>query len=387
MNFIRQFSNILSLNLSSATRRTASVFTIIIGVACAVSVLVSMLAMGTGVQRQSMGDVRADRVLLNSTGARDLQSSIPKDEAAVVRSLPGIKKDLDGEPIAVFEMRVPIEARRRVTGNRIFFPLVGTTANFMQYRPEIHITDGRGFKSGVHEFIAGNACRRQFTGFESGDRRPIRGIDWTVVGHFDQGQSQQCSLYTDIDTLMSAFNRNTYNIVAVMLQSPADYGLFRDALQANPTLHIEAQREREAQEEDLRDLRRILNFASYFVGTIMAIGATLGAVNSLYAIVDSRRREIGTLRALGFRSGAIAASVLCESLIFALPGALLGLLLAWVFFNGLSASPFGYSFQLVVTPSLAEIGVVWALGMGLIGGLLPALRAARLPIAAAIRAT
>ena len=363
-----------------------SVLTIIIGVACAVGVLVSMLAMGTGVQRQSLGDVRDDRVLLNSTGARGMQSSIPKDEAVIARSLPGIKKDLEGDPIVVFEAQLPIEAHRRVTGNRIFFPLVGTPANFTEYRPEIRITDGRSFKRGLHELIAGNACRRQFTGFESGDRRSIRGVDWTIVGHFDQGQSQQCAIYTDVDTLMSAFNRNTYNTVAAMLRSPADFGVFRDALQSNPALHLEAKHEREAQEEEFSGLKVILNFASYFVGAIMAIGATLGAVNSLYAIVDSRRREFGTLRALGFGSGALAASVLCESLLFALPGALLGVLLASVFFNGLSASPFGYTFQLAVTPALAGIGIVWALVMGLIGGLLPALRAARLPIAAAIRA-
>jgi putative ABC transport system permease protein len=119
----------------------------------------------------------------------------------------------------------------------------------------------------------------------------------------------------------------------------------------------------------------------------MAIGATLGAVNCLYSIVDSRRREMGTLRAIGFGSGAITASILCESLLFALPGALLGCALAWALFNGLSASPFGISFQLAVTPSLGLIGILWALGIGLVGGLLPALRAARLPVAMAIRAS
>jgi putative ABC transport system permease protein len=109
-------------------------------------------------------------------------------------------------------------------------------------------------------------------------------------------------------------------------------------------------------------------------------------VNSLYSIVDSRRREFGTLRAIGFGSGAIAASILCESLLFALPGAIVGSALAWALFNGLLTSPFGYNFQLAVTPSLGLIGIVWALGMGLVGGLLPALRAVRLPVAAAIRA-
>jgi putative ABC transport system permease protein len=386
MNFVRQFLGILFLNLSGAAQRLGSVLTIIVGVTCAVGVLVSMLAMGTGARHQAMGDVRDDRVLLSSTGARGMQSSIPKDEAASVRDLPYIKKTGDGEPIVVFESSLTIEAHRRVTGNRIFFPLVGTTAAFTQYRPEIRFTDGRSFTRGLHELIASNACRRQFANFEIGDMRSIRGVDWTIVGHFDQGQSQQCIIYTDVDTLMSTFNKKTYNSVAVMLRSPADYDLFRDVLQANPTLHLEAQHEREAVEGEFSQLNRILDFASYFVGTIMAIGATLGAVNSLYAIIDSRRREFGTLRAIGFGSGAIAASVLCESLLFALPGALFGVLLAWAFFNGLSASPFGYNFQLAVTPSLALIGVVWALSMGLVGGLLPAVRAARLQVAAAIRA-
>jgi putative ABC transport system permease protein len=387
MNVIEQFLGVLRLGLSGAIQRIGSVLTIIIGVACAVGVLVSMLAMGIGVRREAMGNVRADRVILTSIGARGIQSNIPRDEAVTARDLPGIKRSVDGEPIVVFESLIPIEAGRRVTGTRIFFPLVGTTATLTQYRPEIQLTGGRLFQRGLHELIADNACRRQFTGFEIGDRRPIRGVDWTIVGHFDQGHTQQCIVYTDVDTLMSTFSRNTYNLVSLMLQSPADYATFRDALQANPTLHLEAQHEREAVQESVKQLKGILDFASYFVGTIMAIGATLGAVNSLYAIVDSRRRELGTLRAIGFGSGTVAASILCESLLFALPGALLGFVLAWAFFNGLSASPFGFNLQLAVTPFLGVIGIVWALAMGVIGGLLPALRAARLPVAAAIRAT
>jgi putative ABC transport system permease protein len=386
MNFVRQFFGVLQVDLSGAAQRMGSVLTIIIGVTCAVGVLVSMLAMGIGMQRQATENVRSDRVILSSTGARDIQSSIPRDEAVSARDLPGIKKDAKGAPIVIFTSLIPIEAHGRLTGTRTFFPLMGTTANLIQYRPEIRLTGGRLFQPGLHELIASNPCRRQFTGFEIGDRRSIRGIDWTIVGHFDEGHALQCVVYTDVDVLMSTFNRNTYNQVSVMLQSPADFDTFRDALQANPTLHLEVQREREAVLEDFKQLKGILDFASYFVGTIMAIGATLGAVNSLYAIVDARRRALGTLRAIGFGSGAVVASILCESLLFSLPGALLGGALAWVFFNGLSASPFGYNFQLAVTPSLALIGIGWALGMGLAGGLLPALRAARVPVATALRA-
>jgi putative ABC transport system permease protein len=281
---------------------------------------------------------------------------------------------------------VPIEGRRRVTGNRIYFPLVGITSTVTQYQ-QMRFTDGRMFKPGLHELIASSPCVRQFTGFEIGDRRPIHGSDWTIVGHFEQGKAQQCVVYADVDNIMSIFSRNSYSAVSVRLRSPADFAAFRDAVSANPALKLEAKSESEVAEEGFKELNAILNFVSYFVGTIMAIGATLGAVNSLYAIVDSRRSELATLRAIGFASGAIVLSVLVESILWAFPGALLGGALAWVLFNGLSASPFGFSFQLAVTPSLVVLGIVWASAMGLVGGLLPALRAARVPVATALRAT
>jgi putative ABC transport system permease protein len=387
MNFTRQFLAILLVNLSGVAQRSAPVLTIIIGVTCAVGVLVSMLAMGTGAHRQEMGDVRADRVILATSGQRVWQSNVSRGEAAAILGLPGILRSPQGEPIVVFQSVVPIEGRRRVMGNRIYFPLVGITPNVTEYLPELRFTGGRMFQTGLHELIASNPCARQFAGFEVGDRRPIHGSDWTVVGHFEQGQAQQCVVYADVDSILSAFSRNSYSTVAVRLQSSADFDAFRDAVKANPSLHLEAKREREVMEDGFKELNAILNFVSYFVGTIMAIGATLGAVNSLYAIVDSRLRELATMRALGFGSAAIVASILCESILWAVPGALLGGALAWVLFNGLSASPFGYSFQLAVTPSLAGLGMVWALGMGLAGGLLPALRAARVPVTTALRAT
>ena len=386
MNVARQSLAMLLVNLSGVRERMASVLTIIIGVTCAVGVLVSMLAMGTGARRQEMGNVRADRAVLITSGSRVWQSDISREEAAAIVELPGILRGARGEPIVVPETEVAVEGRRRLTGKRIYFPLIGTTSTVTQYRPEMRFTGGRMFQTGLHELIAGNACARQFTGFEIGDRRPIHGTDWTVVGHFDLGEEQQCFVFADVDSIMATFKRNSYSSVSVRLQSPADFDAFRDAIKGNPDLHLEAKREREVMEDGFKELNAILNFVSYFVGSIMAIGATLGAVNSLYAIVDSRRRELATLRAIGFGPGPIVVSVLVESILWALPGALLGCALAWVLFNGLSASPFGYSFQLAVTPSLAVVGILWALGMGLLGGLLPALRAARVPVTTALRA-
>jgi len=388
MNFTRQFLALLRLSLSAIPRRAGAVLTIIIGVTCAVGVLVSMLAMGSGARRQVLAGVREDRVVVNSHGARGIQSSIPRDAADTVRDLPGIKKGSDGKPIVEFESVVPIEARRRVTGTQIFFPLIGITgAPFSDADPDMHLTGGRLFQPGLHELIASNPCVRQFTAFGIGDKRAIGGVDWTIVGHFDEGDTQQCIVLADAEILMSTFHNNTYTQATATLQSPAAYAVLQSALESNPTLHLEVQHEREAREEGIRLLDNLLNFAAYFVGSIMAIGATLGAVNSLYSIVDARRREIATLRAIGFGSAPVAAAVLCESLLLALPGALLGVLLARALFHRMAVSPFGFSFLLDVTPGLAVIGVAWALAMGLIGGLLPALRAARVPVTTALRAT
>jgi putative ABC transport system permease protein len=228
-------------------------------------------------------------------------------------------------------------------------------------------------------------CVRQFTGFAIGDKRPIGGADWTIVGHFSQGDLQQCVVLTDAELLMSTFNNNSYTQATATLRSLGDYSVLKKALETNPTLHLEVKHESEAREEGIKQLTGLLNFAAYFVGAIMAVGATLGAVNSLYSIVDSRRREIATLRAIGFANAPIVASILCESIVLSLPGALLGVLLARALFDRMAVSPFGFSFLLDVTPGLAAIGVIWALAMGLVGGLLPALRAARVPVTTALR--
>jgi putative ABC transport system permease protein len=386
MNFVRQVLALLRVNLGGMAARPSSALTILVGVTCAVGALVSMLAMGTGARRQEMGDVRADHAVLGKTGERAGQSDIPREEAAAILGLPGIRKGSAGEPIVVFESMTFIEARRRGTGTRIYFPIIGASGTLPQYLPELRFTAGRMFHPGLNELIAGNPCTRQFTGFDLGDTRTMHGVAWTIVGHFDQGQGQECMVYGDVDGVMSAFKRNTYTSVAVMLESAAAFDEFRDAVAANPALHLEAQRESAVVEDAFKQLNAILSFVAYFIGTIMALGATLGAVNSLYAMVDSRRREIATLRAIGFGPAPIVVSVLVESILLAIPGALLGSALAWIFFNGLAASPMGYSMQLAVTPWLALLGIVWALGMGLLGGLLPALRAARVPVTTALRA-
>lgn len=386
MKFFRELLAVLRVNLASIPQRIGSALTILVGVTCAVGVLVSMLAMGTGAREQQGANVRSDRVILTTTGRRPAQGDITNQEAAVILGLPGVRRNAAGAPVVVFQSVVHMEGRRRASGKRIYFPLVGVTGAWSDFAPELHLTAGRLFQSGLPELIASNACRRQFVGFELGDERSLKGGDWTLVGHFDQGRAQDCVVYADANTLMSAFGRTTYSAAGLMLRSPTDFAALRDAVSSDPQLRLEVWREKDAVESSFKPLNNILNFVSYFIGAIMAIAATLGAVNSLYAMVDSRQREIATLRAIGFKSGPVILAVLLESMLLALPGAVLGSLLAWLLFNDLAASPLGYSFQLSVTLPLALLGIQWALAMGLLGGLLPALRAARMPVVTALRA-
>jgi putative ABC transport system permease protein len=384
----RQVAAILSMNVLALTQRFGLALTIVLGIACAVGVLVSMLAMGVGARREAMGDVRPDRVFLTSPGAQSaVQSNVPKDVAYAIRDIPGIRKGADDRPIAVFEALVMVEGRRSRDGGRINFPLFGVSAGLDELRPELRVTAGRMFKSGLHEMIASDVCAAQYTGFGVGDQRPMPGGEWRVVGHFAPGRTAgSCVLYADANSIMSAFSRDSYNRVSVMLDSGTGFETFQAAVSANPTLHVEASRESEVVAAESRQFTAILDFASYIVGIIMATGATLGAANSLYALVDTRRRELATLRAIGFGSGSIVVSLLGESLLLAALGALLGSGLAWMFFNGLAASPFGVSFRLSVTSTLVGLGVAWALVMGLLGGILPALRAVRMPVTTALRA-
>jgi putative ABC transport system permease protein len=387
MNFAKQFWALLCVNLASIPARLGLVCTIVIGVACAVGVLVSMLAMGVGARQEALGNASPNRAILTSVDAPSpAQSNIAQDAATLIRGLPGIRRNARGEPIVVFQASVFIQARSKIDRSRTGFPLIGMTPGLTDYQPELHITAGRMFTSGLHELIASNKCVRQYADFGVGASRHLRGGDWLVVGNFDLG-STVCIVYGDGDTILSAFGRNTYNQANIMLESPAAFAQLSNALKANSSLHLKVQHEAQIIEQDNQQLNGILNFVSYFVGSIMALAATIGAANSLYAIVESRRRDLAILRAVGFSSVPIIVSFLSESMLLALPGALIGALIAWLLFNGLLASPFGASFHMVVTFSLALLGLGWALCIGLIGGLLPALRAARVPVTVAMRAT
>jgi putative ABC transport system permease protein len=280
-----------------------------------------------------------------------------------------------------------VQARNRRDRSPIGFPIGGVTKEFTDFYPELRLTSGRMFQPGLRELIASTKCAEQYSDFATGDTRHMQGGDWIVVGNFAMGNTEgSCIVYTDVATLQSAFNSNTFTMINVMLQSASSFDEFTRAIKADPTLKLSVKTQQQFAEDNSGQLNGILNFVSYFVGSIMALAATIGAANSLYAIVDARRRELATLRALGFDSIAIVASMLVESILLALPGALIGALAAWALFNGFHASPMGTSLRLAVTPELALLGLAWALGMGLLAGLLPAVRASRAAVTLGLRA-
>lgn len=387
--FLRQVGALLGMNLLGVPQRLGLICTTVIGVTCAVGVLVAMLAMGVGARREALANVRPDRVILLSEDAlAPSQSYIPKATAALIPDLAGIRHDTRGNPIVVPEAHIFVWAREKITGTGVGFPITGAGAELTEYTPELHLTSGRVFRRGLRELIASSYCARAYNDFSVGDTRVIEGKDWRVVGNFTLGRADgTCTVYADVDTVLSTFDSNGYNEVDVMLQSPSAFDELVDAIKADPSLQIRAEREAALAKTDFAPVDGILNFVSYFIGTILAVAATMGAANSLYAVVDSRQRELATLRAVGFGGIPVIIATLMEAMLMALPGALIGVALAWVFFNDRAVSPFGFRFSLAVTPSLALLGVGWSLGIGLIGGLLPAVRAARIPVTAALRAT
>jgi putative ABC transport system permease protein len=389
MDFLKQMGMLLRMNLLGVPQRLGMVCTTVIGVTCATGVLISMLAMGVGARRAAIGNVRPDRASVLSVDAVGPgQSNISKDLAVLIGDLPGIRRNSRGQPIAVPEVSVYVTARRKTSGNSVGFLMTGAGANLTDYATELHLTAGRMFRPGLRELIASNYCAHQYQQFGAGDKRIIQGVEWLVVGNFDLGRTTgSCFVYTDADTVLSAFGRSSYNEVNVVLQSPAAFAELVNAIKGSPLLRVRVEHEADLAEADVQQVNGILDFVSYFVGAILAVAATIGAANSLYALVDSRRRELATLRAVGFSGAPIVASTLSEAILLAIPGALIGAGLAWLFFDGLTASPFGFSFHLAVTPYLAALGIGWALGMGVISGLLPAVRAARVPVTVALRAT
>ena len=394
MRSLQQIAVITAMNLYSLPRRVGTSLVTIVGIAGVVGVLICILAMAVGFMRTVAGTGRPDRVIVLADGASsEALSSLPREAALNILNGPGIKKDARGRLIASAEVLAQIQRPRKGGVNAVNVTLRGVGANEGLLRPEIQIVAGRMFRPGVHELIVGRNAQREYSGLDVGRHLSFQNGDWQVVGVFDSGHADlhDSEIRADGETLLSAYQRNWFQSVTALLARPESFDLLKKALSEDPTLHVDVRRESDYFAMRSQSLGTVLKVVGYLVGGVMAIGALFGALSAVYTTVSTRAIEIATLRAIGFGAAPVVISVLAETALLALAGALVGASVAWLFFDGhttsiLSGAQTQLAFALAVTPGLMVVGILWALLIGLAGALIPAIHAGRLPVALALRA-
>jgi putative ABC transport system permease protein len=394
MNMLRQIRAVTWMNLTSIPQRFGTSSVIIVGIAGVVAVLISVLAMATGFQRTIIATGRDDRAIVLRGGSdSELASTLSREATLTIMDASGIRKDAAAKALASAEAVVIVDMPKKSNDSGANVTIRGIGAAGLTLRPEIHLIAGRMFQRGLRELIVGSGAQAQFKGLDVGSHLELRGSDWTIVGAFvSNGDSHESELLADGETVLSAYRRNLYQSVVALLESKDSFAAFKSSLTTNPQLSVDVMREHDYYAKQSQRMSTVLSFIAYVVGGIMAVGALFGALNAMYSAVSVRSREIATLRAIGFGASAVALSVLIEAMLLSVIGALIGAALAWIFFNGNVVSTLGSNFtqvvfRLAVSPSLVMLGIVWAGVIGLVGGLFPAIRAARLPVATALRAT
>jgi putative ABC transport system permease protein len=394
MNALKQILAVTSMNLRSVPRRLGASSVIVIGIAGVVGVLVSILAMVAGLSQMMKSTGHTDRAIVMAAGASfEFVSNLSREAAQAIEDAQGIRRGVDGKPIASAEALVVIRMPLRQSGNNGNLPLRGVSQAAFALRPEIHLIEGRIFKPAVRELIVGRTARHQFPSLDVGSRVSIRGSDWTVVGVFESGGDEhETGMITDAYTLQSAFQRNSFQSVAVLLDSAQSFTDFKASLARNPSLAVDVMRESDYYARQTQEFTQVLSIVAYLVGGIMAIGAMFGALNAMYSAVGSRTVEIATLRVLGFEAGAVIVSVFAEALVLAVFGGLVGGGVAWLLFNGNVVSTNGGGVTQLAVPlavdwHLVAVGIAWACIIGMLGASFPAIRAVRIPLASALRGT
>ncbi len=383
---------ITGINIKSIPQRWGSSLVIVIGLAGVVGVFTALLAMAAGFESTLRATGRNDAVIVMRGGSEtELNSALDRDTTELIKQGPGIRAGTDGKPLASAEMMVIAELiRRDDVKNGANITLRGVEPAAFALRPQLRIVAGRSFATGLRELIVGRGVLRQFQGAELGKVVRMRGSNWTVVGVFESGDAHDSELWTDINVARTTFGRSGTSSVLAALDSPGSFDKLKNGLAADPRLSVDVLREQDYFNGQTKQFRATIGFLAGVVTVIMALGAIFAALNSMYAAVATRSKEIATLRALGFGGLPVVVSVMFEALLLALLGGVLGALIAYALFNNFSVSTLGQNFTQVVfnfkvTPELVGRGLLIALIIGMIGGLLPAMRAARLPVTTSLR--
>ena len=395
MRGLNQVVQITLINLRTIPQRLGTSLVIVIGIAGVVGVLVSVLAMSEGFHHTLASTGRPDRVIILRAGSdSELSSGVARDQATLLPALPGLAHDLRGAPLASAEIMVMVDLPRRGRTDPNNVPFRGVQPAAFAIRDELRITAGRPFARGVREVIVGRKASQQFAGLDVGSQIGFRDSDWTVVGIFETGGDvHESEIWSDAEVTMSAFRREGYQSVTARLTdgSDATVAAFKGSVSRDPRFSLTVLREPEYYAKQAKVLSTLINILGYTVAAFMAIGATFGALNCMYSAIASRQVEIATLRAIGFSGAPVVVSVMIEALLLAGLGGILGGALAYLYCNGASVSTLNFNtfsqvaFDFRVTPALLLQGFLWAVVIGAVGGLLPAIRAARLSVTVALR--
>ncbi|WP_395769300.1 ABC transporter permease [Arenimonas sp.] len=391
MSTLTQIREIVLMNLKSIPQRLGASLVIVIGIAGVVGVLVAMLSMSTGLNKTLTATGDPNRAIVLRGGSNgELASFLDRSSATLIKQDPAIARHSDRLPLASGELIVITEVPRKGQSSGANVSLRGVEPKGLSVRPELKLFAGRCFKPGLREIIVGKGAFTQFDGLQVGAKLKFRGSYWDVVGIFETGDAHDSELWADLDTVQSAFGRSGVSSVVVRLNYREAFKDLKRRLESDPQLNVEVKTEKDYFSSQSSGLTRQIGFLTSIVTVIMAFGALFGALNTMYSAVSARTAEIGTLRALGFGNAPVVASVMAEAMFLSLLGGVLGAGIAYVLFNDYSVSTLGggftqVAFNFAVTPGLVAQGLSWALAIGFLGGLAPAVRAARLPVTAALR--
>ena len=394
MNSLRQIREIVAMNLQSIPQRWGASLVIVVGIAGVVAVLVAMLSMSAGLTKTLGTTGRSDRAIVLRAGSNaELSSFMERALVTLIKQDPAIVRGRDGLPLASGELMVITEVARKGQDGSTNVTLRGVEPGAFELRPEVEIVAGRRFRPGLQELLVGRAAQQQFAGLALGQNLVFKGSAWTIVGVFtSNGDSHESELWADTESVQNAFDRSGYSSVLAQLSSDSAFDGFKARLKNDPQLTVDVERELDYFSKQSETLTFLIRLLTNVITVIMAFGALFGALNTMYSAVSARTREIGTLRALGFGQLPVIASVMAEALVLAVVGGLTGALIAYLMFNGYSVSTLSpgsftqVAFNFAVTPALIGQGLLWALLIGFLGGLMPALRAARIPVTEALRA-
>lgn len=387
MKWLSQVLAVAGVNLRTIPQRRGASLATVIGVAGVVIVFIAVFSIAEGVRHAMTATAAPDTaVVLRSGSDSEMMSGLQRDTTRIIAEAPGVRS-------ASAELYVIVDLPKRSTGTDANVPLRGVQPTAFDVREEVRIVEGRKFEPGRNEIVAGRAAASQFAGLELGNRLRWGENEWTVVGIFEAGGGiAESEVWADVGVLQPAYRRgSTFQSVYAKLDSPEAFTAFKDTLTSDPRLDVKVIREPDYYASQSQVLTGLIRTLGIVITVLMGIGAVFAALNTMYAAVSARTREIATLRALGFRSGPVVISVLAESLLLALLGGAVGAAVAWLAFDGFQTSTLNWStfsqlsFAFAVTPPLIALGILCSLLMGLIGGLFPAIRAARLPVASALR--